>query len=271
MITELLVGDRVLIDGDSYYINQVKNDDMGIYEARNISNNIVQVNIKNIGRYIHIDEEYNTIVRNMHEVMSQDIMTENKNYCYRYGILNDRLYRLTAYIGSHDYWNENCLFAHSFPEEVYSNIDYDDEKYVLADYRIFWIRAGKHCNGKKLSEIKEYMVKHPEVVLVKKPSRKNNTDFIISVHNPIFQRYTGNEENNTFDIIRIEMFVRSYPGDMLQRCKDHRKEILDSAINKLRGSKSYRKFGVPINFLKLYDMVLTKDNCVIISFCLKIE
>lgn len=271
MITELLVGDRVLIDGDSYYINQVKNDDMGIYEARNISNNIVQVNIKDIGRCIHIDEEYNTIVRNMHEVMTQDIMTENKNYCYRYGILNNRLYRLTAYMGSHDYWNENCLFAHSFPEEVYSNIGYDDEKYVLADHRIFWIRAGKHCNGKKLSEIKEYMVKHPEVVLVKKPSRKNNTDFIISVHNPIFQRYTGNEENNTFDIIRIEMFVRLYPGDMLQRCKDHRKEILDSAINKLRGSKSYRKFGVPINFLKLYDMVLTKDNCVILSFCLKTE
>ena len=49
MITELKVGDRVLIDGEPYYINQVKNDDMGIYEARNISNNSVQVNIKDIG------------------------------------------------------------------------------------------------------------------------------------------------------------------------------------------------------------------------------
>ena len=113
MITELIVGDRVLIDGEPYYINQVQNDDMGIYEARNISKNIVQVNIKDIGRYIHIDEEYNTIVRNMDEVMTQDIITENKNYCYRYGILNNRLYRLTAYRGSHDYWKTVWLHTAS--------------------------------------------------------------------------------------------------------------------------------------------------------------
>lgn len=91
------------------------------------------------------------------------------------------------------------------------------------------------------------------------------------MHNPIFQRYTDNEKKNTFDIVRIEMFVRSYPDSMFQRCKDHRQEMLDAAINKLRDSKNFRKFGVSINFLKMYDMVLTKDNCVILSFCLKKE
>lgn len=271
MSKELLVGDKILIDRESFYIVDREDSDTGVYKARNISNNILRISQEDIGRSIHIDEKYNMIVRNMQEVMTQKIMTKNHNYCYRVGILDSRLYRLEAFMGSNVLLNENCLAAYTFPEEVYTYINYDHEKYALADYSIFWVRASKHCDRKKLTEVKEYMTKHSELLLVKKRARVNNTDFIISVHNPIFQRYTGNEKKNTFDIVRIEMFVRSYPDRMFQRCKDHRQEMLDAAINKLRDSKNYRKFGVPINFLKLYDMVLTKDNCVILSFCLKKE
>lgn len=91
MSKELLVGDKILIDGESYYIVDSEDSDTGVYKARNISNNIIQISQENMGRSIHIDEEYNMIVQNMQEVMTQQIMSKNHNYCYRVGILDSRL------------------------------------------------------------------------------------------------------------------------------------------------------------------------------------
>ena len=112
------------------------------------------------------------------------------------------------------------------------------------------------------------MIAHPHLALTKKPERKNNNDFVISVHRPVFQRYTGNENENTFDNVRLEIILREQ-NNMMQQCIEHKKEILDAAVDKLKSSKSFRKYGVPVNFLKVYDMVLTKDNCIILSLCLK--
>lgn len=91
MSKELLVGDKILIDRESFYIVDREDSDTGVYKARNISNNILRISQEDIGRSIHIDEKYNMIVRNMQEVMTQKIMTKNHNYCYRVGILDSRL------------------------------------------------------------------------------------------------------------------------------------------------------------------------------------
>ena len=112
------------------------------------------------------------------------------------------------------------------------------------------------------------MITHPQLMLTKNPGSKYTKDFIIGVHQPIFQRYNGNTNKNTFDTVRIEIILKER-ADMMQQCIKHKKEILDADVDKLKSSKSFRKYGVPINFLKVYDMVLTKDNCIILSLCLK--
>ena len=265
---ELIEGDRIIYEGSQYFITYIiKNSGSTIYRARDTMNHEIRLSETEI-QNVEIDEKYGIIIRRMHEIMDQHVMTDNYNYIYRYGIQNNKLYRLISFVSPFTTWNEKSTIAHTFPEEVYESISFDENKYVLADHRIFWIRAGKYCNGKTLEEIKKYMIAHPHLALTKKPERKNNNDFVISVHRPVFQRYTGNENENTFDNVRLEIILREQ-NNMMQQCIEHKKEILDAAVYKLKSSKSFRKYGVPVNFLKVYDMVLTKDNCIILSLCLK--
>ena len=92
---------------------------------------------------------------------------------------------------------------------------------------------------------------------------------IVNVQGPIFQRFTGNEDPDTFDIIRIEILLRAFSDNSIELCREHKDELLEAAIDKLKSSVKFRNFGVPINFLKVYDIVLTHDHRVILSLCLK--
>ena len=265
---ELIVGDKVVYREKVYYISDIyKKLNSVIYQIHDTMNTVIDLSEEDM-IYLEVDRKYGQIIRGMDEILAQDVITNKFNYVFRYGIYKKRLYRLTAYASPYVMWNDNSAIAHTFPEEVFGSISYDEELYLLVDHRIFWIRAGKYCNGKTLDEIKEYMITHPQLVLTKNPGRKYTKDFIIGVHQPIFQRYNGNTNKNTFDTVRIEIILKER-DNMMQQCIDHKKEILDAAVDKLKSSKSFRKYGVPINFLKVYDMVLTKDNCIILSLCLK--
>ena len=73
---------------------------------------------------------------------------------------------------------------------------------------------------------------------------------IVNVQGPVFQRFTGNEDPDTFDIIRIEILLRAFFDNSIELCREHKDELLDAAIDKLKSSVKFRNFGVPINFLK---------------------
>ena len=88
---------------------------------------------------------------------------------------------------------------------------------------------------------------------------------IVNEQGPVFQRFTGNEDPDTFDIIRIEILLRAFFDNSIELCREHKDELLDAAIDKLKSSVKFRNFGVPINFLKVYDIVLTQDHRVILS------
>lgn len=83
---------------------------------------------------------------------------------------------------------------------------------------------------------------------------------IVNVQGPVFQRFTGNEDPDTFDIIRIEILLRAFFDNSIELCREHKDELLDAAIDKLKSSVKFRNFGAPINFLKVYDIVLTQDH-----------
>ena len=70
---------------------------------------------------------------------------------------------------------------------------------------------------------------------------------IVNVQGPVFQRFTGNEDPDTFDIIRIEILLRAFSDNSIELCREHKDELLDAAIDKLKSSVKFRNFGVPIN------------------------
>lgn len=94
------------------------------------------------------------------------------------------------------------------------------------------------------------------------------TDYVLTVNRPKFRREVGNKNTKTFDFIDIEMVVRSTDATK-EKVIANKDEIFKKAIEKLENNKSFHKYGVPINFLKMYQFIVRKDGTLIISFCIK--
>lgn len=93
-------------------------------------------------------------------------------------------------------------------------------------------------------------------------------DFVLSVDRPRFRRDVDNKNRNTFDFIDIDMVIRSSDASK-EKVKANKEEIFKKALSKLESSKSFQKYGVPINFLKMYQFVVHRDGSLTISFCIK--
>lgn len=104
--------------------------------------------------------------------------------------------------------------------------------------------------------------------LKKKQIKGPYTDFVLTVNRPKFRREVGNKDTKTFDFIDVEMVVRSTDATK-EKVKANKDEIFKKAVEKLENNKSFQKYGVPINFLKMYQFVVRKDGTLIISFCMK--
>lgn len=94
----------------------------------------------------------------------------------------------------------------------------------------------------------------------------------MSIRKPIFERYTGNKNTDTFDVIRVEECLRVYgKEDLLSECKRRQKELIQLAVNTITESKQWQKYNIPINCLKIYNIVPTNEKTLMISFCLKMD
>lgn len=266
----LQTGDRVKYHGDFYYVTEISDKfEETLCSAKNTSGEVMHFSLDDVGITVYPDNRYNVISQGLDEFLGQTIMGQSKHYSYPYGLYDGRFYRIPALDHRYAVWNRKSEIAHKFPEEIYKKIEYDSHLFVLPDHYTFWIRVGKKFSGTSLPEIQEHILSCPEMILSKKTEKKHYP-FIINVREPIFQRFPENEKENTFDIIRIEILLRSYPEDeRMQKCIEHKKELMDCAVQKLKESKGFRKYGIPVNFLKVYDMVLTCDNRVVLSLCLK--
>lgn len=148
--------------------------------------------------------------------------------------------------------------------------DMNDLIYTLVRHVDYAYSYQRHTKL-KIDDIYEYIEQMPKRYFLKmKRIPGPYADYVLTVNKPIFRRDADNTNKNTFDFIDIEMVVRS--GDATkEKVKANQKEIFDKAINKLNNSKQFQKYGVPVNFLKMYQFVIRKDGTLIISFCLKGE
>lgn len=81
-------------------------------------------------------------------------------------------------------------------------------------------------------------------------------------------------KDGVFDQVVVEMPL--IQGDrtrkeMMNFIRQYKKAIKLKAVDTLKNSRKYDRYGVPVNFLKYERMVLTRDNVLEITFVLKIE
>ena len=93
------------------------------------------------------------------------------------------------------------------------------------------------------------------------------------IYPPVFEREPENETPATFDRIRVSVGLPRYhfPSWEVLRSevKIHRHEIYRLVLDKLENYRRFKRYGVPINFLKLSDVTLLRNYSLEFIFELK--
>ena len=90
---------------------------------------------------------------------------------------------------------------------------------------------------------------------------------------PIYERIPENNDASTFDCIRMTVGLPRYHfnswEDLRNEVAKYRHEIYQLVVQKLAEDRQFKRYGVPINFLKLSDVTLLRDYSVEFIFELK--
>lgn len=80
---------------------------------------------------------------------------------------------------------------------------------------------------------------------------------------PVFEREPENENTSTFDRIRITVGLPRYQFPsweaLRSEVKRHRREIYRLVLDKIEKDRRFKRFGVPVNVLKLSDVTLLRN------------
>ena len=93
--------------------------------------------------------------------------------------------------------------------------------------------------------------------------------FITKIYKPKIYREYGNNNKDTFDFIEVDVGVKAYFDNKIQFIREHSKEILKVVIDEIRNHQDFKKYNIPINFLKLTNVTLTRSNYIRYLFELK--
>lgn len=94
--------------------------------------------------------------------------------------------------------------------------------------------------------------------------------FITRIEGPSIQREVGNKDTNTFDFIYVDVcIIQSWDSDKKEYIKSNLHEIQKRVVEKIEKSNRFKRYGVPINFLKVTSITLTRDDVLHFIFELK--
>lgn len=95
--------------------------------------------------------------------------------------------------------------------------------------------------------------------------------FVTKIGSPSFQRFPENQNPKTFDLIYIELCLIS--ENSWDNWRDYfnanKKLIISLALKRIANNKQFKKYGIPINFLKISRATLRKDCTLELVFELK--
>lgn len=90
---------------------------------------------------------------------------------------------------------------------------------------------------------------------------------------PTYERIPENSDESTFDYIRITVGVPRYHFDswetLQNQVEKYQNEIYQRVIQKLEKDRQFKKYGVPVSFLKLSGVMLLRDFSMEFIFELK--
>ena len=96
-------------------------------------------------------------------------------------------------------------------------------------------------------------------------------NFVYKIDKPTYERTPENSNKNTFDFIRTFVSIPSKESrpDRFEFVKAHKREIAFLVLERIKEDKSFQKYNIPTNFLKVENFVITMTSEIMILFGLK--
>ena len=106
------------------------------------------------------------------------------------------------------------------------------------------------------------------------PQKLSPLDQLIQyIARPVYERVPGNDNVKTFDRIRITVGLPRYQFNsweaLQSEVKKYQHEIYQRVIQRMETDRSFKRYGVPINFLEISDVTLLRDFSLEFIFELK--
>ncbi len=135
------------------------------------------------------------------------------------------------------------------------------EIYRLENANIFRVAISKMKVGQTFEEF-EVIYANTEIVKHEKP--KGLDRFILTIDSPVFIRLPENLKRSTFDYIHIDVFVVSeWQSDIYEYIKENQKSIKERVLKALEQDRKFKKYDVPVSFLRLSNATYSKRRNLI--------
>ena len=183
--------------------------------------------------------------------------------------------------GQYYYFDKNGIYrnipekeAKEILDNVYERVDgstfYMIKNHIAwnVDLNILSSSLGRLKLGESFDDFKEI---YQKVEFKHKEKPKGLDRFITKIDSPRFIRMPENRELEVFDFIHIDIFlVTEWENDVYTYILKNKKEIIRRVLEKIKNDRSFKKYSVPINFLKLAKVTYSKrQNLVRFVFELK--
>lgn len=102
-------------------------------------------------------------------------------------------------------------------------------------------------------------------------NRSEIENFIIRVRPPEIYRTKDNKKKKTFDFIEVTILIRESFPEKKKFIEQHKKELFQMAVDKIKDNKRFQSFGIPIGTLCVKSIQLFSDSSLVWIFELKKE
>lgn len=205
-----------------------------------------------------------------------ELVSMTRDFLIEYGVINQPI---RQYNGATYYFNEDEIYskdkAKLFPVE--GLIKFNIFKITGTGTSFFstsvWRKAATQFEvGMTLTECIEIFL-NTELTFQPPPEPAPVDRLVQRIALPVFERTPGNQNEATFDRIRIMVSLPRYQFDSWNALRDavkkYQQEIVQRVVQKLEGNRQFKGYGVPVNFLKLSSVTLLRDFSLEFIFELK--
>lgn len=206
-----------------------------------------------------------------------ELASLTRDFLIEHGIINKPI---SQHKGKTYYFNENEVYSldnepRLFPHE--GRIKF--RRFEVLGETCFnmrvWIKAVSSFEvGATLKECIEIFLRTELVYKV--PQESSPLDRLVQyISPPVYERAPENkdDDDDVFDYIRMTVGLPRYQfnswEDLKAEVKKYQREIYQQVVHRLTDDRQFKRYGVPLNFLKLSDVILRHDFALEFIFELK--